>query len=223
MIEGQFKPLQKIQFEQFEDFTVGGIEMSFFNSANTTSSTITWPGSLQAGDVAFVFNMSGGIANVPAEVVPSGFTRFSTSTIASTARYTASSKILTGSESGSLTLQNGNGSNRGVMIVLRGTQPITNLSFSTIGLEGTSGNPASQTVLSNTEAGPIIVLACATGLAVTTFVTETPNFAAVTSTANNHMKVGHTIYNTVGTTNHTVDMGDVGNANFLNSFFVRCS
>ncbi len=221
MIEGQFKPLQKLQFEQFEDFAVGGIEMTFITAAVSNSTSVTWP-TVQAGDVAFVFNMNGGIGTVPTEVVPTGFTRFSTSTVASTARYTASSKILTGSESGSLTLQSGS-SNRAVLLLFRGTQPITNLAFSTIGLEGQSGNPSSQTVLSNTEAGPIIVLACATGLAVTTFVTETPNFAAVTSTANNHMKVGHTIYNTVGTTNHTVDMGDVGNANFLNSFFVRCS
>ena len=221
MIEGQFKPLQKLQFEQFQDFAVGGIEMTFITSAVSNSTSVTWP-TVQAGDVAFVFNMNGGIGTVPTEVVPSGFTRFSTSTVAATARYTASSKILTGSESGSLTLQSGS-SDRAVLLLFRGTQPITNLAFSTIGLEGQSGNPSSQTVLSNTEAGPIIVLACATGLAVTTFVTETPNFAAVTSTANNHMKVGHTIYNTVGTTNHTVDMGDVGNANFLNSFFVRCS
>lgn len=222
MIEGQFKPLQKLQFEQFQDFAVGGIEMSFFNSATTTSTTVSWPGSLQAGDVAFVFNMNGGIGSVPTEVVPSGFTRFSTSTVASTARYTASSKILTGSESGSLTLQSGS-SDRGIMLVFRGTQPITNLAFSTIGLEGQSGNPSSQTVLSNTEVGPIIAFGCIAGLASSTFSTETPSFSSVVATSNGHMRVGHTIYNAVGTSNHTIDMNDTGNANFVNSFFVRFS
>jgi len=222
MIEGQFKPFQKLQFEPLEQIVVGGIELTFVGSANSTAQTITWPGGLTSECVAFLLDHAVNIFGIPTEVIPTGFEPNPISRTTLTAsRYTASYKYpLTGSESGSLTGQNGSSSNKKVLLVFK-IAGGTNVNFGGIKVDITDSNPAAQTTAASGSNFPSLVLGTASNSnAAVTFTTESPNFDNIVSTSNTHLSTGYKIYNT-SPADHTIDMNDVGNRNVLNLFTVQ--
>ena len=217
MIEGQFKPLQKLQFEQFEDFTVGGLGISYFGAAQSSASTVTWPASIQAGDAAFLFDANRSVST-PAEVIPSGFTKI-TGDSTSSSRGTASYKLCVGTETGSLTGQNGLTQNAKILIVFRGSSPISTITIGSANAKVTTGDPVSQSVTASGQAAPLIVLGQAcydSGTAA--FSTASPAFDSTFGTG--VQLVGYKIYNT-SPANHSIDQSDGGSFNFLTSFYAR--
>jgi hypothetical protein len=222
MIEGQFKPFQRLQFEPLEQIVVDGIELTFVGSANSTAQTITWPGGLTSECVAFLFDHAVNTIGIPSEVIPTGFDPTPiTSTTLTSSRYTVSFKYpLTGSESGSLTGQNGNSSNKKVLLIFKiagGSQ----INFGGIKAEITDNNPTAQTTAASGSNFPSLVLGVTSNSnAAVTFTTESPNFDNIVSTSNTHLSVGHKIYN-ASPSDHTIDMNDVGNRNILNCFTVQ--
>lgn len=221
MIEGQFKPLQKLQFEQFEDFTVGGLEISYFGAAESSASTITWPAGVIGGDrdIAVLFDAARS-GSLPTEVIPSGFTKITGANNGSSSRGTVSYKILTGSESGSLTGQNGSTQNAKGMVIFRASRAIVGVTLSTPNVAVNNGNPAAQNVVATGEPAPLIVLGQAAADNAASFSTQTPAFGATVVTGGGNQIIGYTIYNT-SPANQTVDMNDLGAFNFLTSFYVR--
>lgn len=217
MIEGQFKPLQKLQFEQFEDFTVGGLEISYFGAAQSSASNVTWPASIQAGDAAFLFDANRG-GSLPAEVIPTGFTKI-TGDNGTFSRGTVSYKLCVGTETGSLTGQNGSIQNAKILIVFRGSRQINTITIGSANAEVASGNPASQSVTASGQVAPLIVLgqACYDSGTVT-FSTASPAFDSTFGTG--VQLVGYKIYNTAPA-NHSIDQNDGGSFNFLTSFYAR--
>lgn len=223
MIEGQFKPFQKLQFEQFEDFVVGGIQISHFASANSTSQSITWPASIQAGDVAFLADHANDFYT-PSDVVPAGFTKvLGASSFNTYNRVNMTYKILLGSETGSLNGMSGSTGNLKVMHIFRGSSAITGVTTGSPNVEITGGNPSAQVIAASAGIAPLVVLGSAsTSSATTAFSTTSPAWTGTANTTNTRMIFGYTIYNS-GPLDHTIDMNDQGNSNTLMSYYAQFS
>jgi hypothetical protein len=126
-------------------------------SATSTASTITWPATLAAGDLAVMFDSGNSEGPPPTTVVPSGFTSIINTTDGSFGRMICSYKILTGSESGSLTGMNA-ADNRKAMVIFRGSRAIIRVTVAdTAGQLGVGIDPAAQTVNASGQATPLIV------------------------------------------------------------------
>lgn len=221
MIEGQFKPFQSLQFEPLERLVIGGVEITFVNSANSTASTITWPGGLTSECFAVLFDHAVNSAATPSQVVPTDFTLIPGASITSggTSRYTATYKYpLTGSESGSITGQNGNSSNEKVLLVFKISGGDNNVNFGGILADMTDANPAAQTTNTSGVLLPSIFFGqTSSPTSATSFTTASPSFDSTVSISNTRMTAGYKIYN-LSPADHTIDMNDLGNRNTLGSF-----
>lgn len=191
-------------------------------SSQSTGSTVSW-GSPQAGDVAVLFDFArdAGTGAPPAKVVPAGFTEIdSTSTATSNGyRSTISYKICDGSESGSITGQNG-GVNRKILTVYRGDVPISSVSVSTVNSFAADADPPAQTI---SASGGVAPLVCLGSYVQYTFVTgQSMSPSADHTTVNTtYQTVRDKIYNTAPA-DVTVDQGRVTSAlNLLQSFYLE--
>lgn len=225
MIEGQFKPFQRLQLGDFEEINPGGLEISLFASATSTAATITWPGSLQSGMVAFLIDHANNIINKPTDVTPSGFTNIPLSGTAQTDgfnRVKTSYKILTGSESGSLTGMDGDSFDRKIMFIIQGTSPIASVTISDATVNLTNSDPGSETISASNGIGPVLVIGSASigSSATAAFSTESPAFDA--TVAATRMVAGYKIYNS-SPQDHTIDMNDLGSGNALIGFYATFS
>lgn len=224
MIEGQFKPFQRLQLGDFEEINPGGLEISLFASATSTAATITWPGSLQSGMVAFLIDHANNAAGTPTSVTPSGFTNIPLSGTSTDSFHRAlvSYKILTGSESGSLTGMDGTGQDRKVMWIFTGTQPITGVTITSATSQLTSNNPASQNITVSSGTPPLVFLASASNLnnSSSAFSTASPAFDSTLATSSGLLISGYKIYNSLPQ-DHTIDMNDLGTSNILISLYAQ--
>jgi hypothetical protein len=199
----------------------GVTSLTLFSQTSASASTIAWPASIQAGDLAVLFDQGDAIGSPPTSVIATGFTALANATSV-VVRSIAEYKILTGTETGSITGLNGT-QNMKALYIFRGDIPITSVSPSVWNAEGTTGDPALQTVAASGGVAPLVVLAAAHGTnGTTSFSTASPAFdAAVSFGPSNIGRSGYKIYNS-SPLDHTVDMVD-NNDNALISGFLAVS
>lgn len=189
------------------------VALALFGSAIANAATITWPASVAAGDVAVLFDVAGSTG--PAAVTPSGFTNHVNVTDGFV-RNMISSKVCTGSESGSLTGMSSTTMNK-VLLVFRGGA--TTITPSTFNSQQTAGDPTLQTVAASGGVAPLVVLGMAYGSAGSAaFSTASPAFDGTVTTATALLITGYKIYNSAPA-NHSIDMNDLG-SNFLASGYL---
>ena len=220
MIEGQFKPFQRLQLEPLEQLTVGGIEITFFASANSTTSTVTWPASVATGDIAVLIDHGLNLFGTPTDVAASGFTNIAASTYSdSFKRIKSYWKICTGSETGSLSCVNGNQQNGKVLLVFRPTGgTVTTVTPTDAFIESQDYNIPAQTITASGGTPPLIVIGATIGQATTAFSTASPAFDATVATGTTRLIVGYKMYNS-SPADHTIDLNDVGIGNALRSVY----
>lgn len=229
MIEGQFKPLQRLQFTS-TDLTLPGIIPLFQTSTiSENSAVVAWP-TVAAGDFIIlldgVYKSSGG---APAAVTPTGFTQLTTQgfTVALTGgRVSATYKICDGTESGNITGMSPNAGGAKVALVFRSAPVIS--SINAVGWTGncTDGNPTSVTpttasVLPNIFFGFVFNNAAGG----TSFSTASPAFdtTVASSGASHRGLVGYKSYIAGSISSHTIDMDDLGAANGVIGGYIEFS
>lgn len=187
----------------------GGLtSISLFSSTNATASTIAWPASIQAGDVAIISDEAFTIGTVT-PVTPSGFTNIVTVGGASgKPLHMLSRKILDGSETGSITGLNGGLGNGKILYIFRGNRAITSVTPSTWNSEATDGDPTAQNVASPSSL-PAVVLGMAYGSGGSaSFTTASPAFDATQGYGTGATSIGgYKIYNS-SPAGHTIDAAD---------------
>jgi len=186
--------------------------ISVVASATSVSGTITWPGGLQAGDVAFICDWLRQSSGTPTEVVASGFTKiFSDGNTGTNSQHMLLEyKILTGSESGSLTVQDGTSADGKVMLIIRGNEAIARVTASTPTNSGvTASNPSPQDILASGGTPPLIALGCFGASSAISPRTWSPSPDGEVGSSNNQCWVGYKIYNS-SPADHSIDMDDEG-------------
>jgi hypothetical protein len=205
------------------------LSWTFVGSCQSTGTTLDFSalsaGSIQANDVALYIDYAGA-AGIPTAVTPSGFTNI-VNTIGGTepgARAMASWKKLAGSE-GSVTgmsASTGGGSadNNKIGLVFRPSIDFTTMTFSTPQNSGIiSTNPAAITVDPSAETIPVVLIGIgAVYQGTVTFSTASPAFDAEINLSDNDMRVGYKIYNS-SPLSHSIDINDLGSANWLAGFY----
>ena len=190
--------------------------VSLFASAVSSSSSITWPGGLQAGDAAFLVDYVRGSSPTIIDHTASGFTAIASATAGDGRAWR---KILTGSESGSFTVASSI-TEGAILLIFRGNMPIASITESTFNSQYTSGDPSPQTVTAVGGAVPLVVIACTAGSSGgPAFTTASPAFDATVSNSGPTVVAGYKIYNS-SPANHTVDAADVGLGNYLISGYL---
>jgi hypothetical protein len=205
--------------------TVPVTSISFVTSAaNDNSVTITIPASAQVGDVAVLFDVAENTTScIPADVIPTDWTGIITGSYVNTSggngvRCRISRKILTSGDPGTtITGLNGSLYEDKVMLVFRGNVAVSTVNDIDWALEGTSSNPAAQTVNASTlGTAPLVVLGMAQARDSTAaFSTASPAFDATILNTDSDMRAGYKIYNS-SPADHTIDMNDLSD-NFLGS------
>lgn len=210
---------------------IGGsrkITLSFVASANARSSQITIPASGQEGDLAVLFDRATDdtpALAIPTDVVPAGWTDWVSSNASvlganAALRGRMSYKILEAADPGaSITGMNSDDESK-VVLVFRPDIPITSVTASSANAQATAGNPASQTVTVAGLVTPLIVVGVASGSNAAAFSTENPAFDATVTTSLTLMSAGYKIYNSAPA-NHSIDMNDAGDANYLASGYLQ--
>lgn len=197
--------------------------VSLHASVASFSPTLTWPGTIAAGDVAVVCDYARSTGDIT-EVPLSGFT----SIAGAEQGYESSGdneagrvwyKILTGSESGSFSTM-GASDNGTVLLIFRGNIPITSVSPGGWQSDMTGNDPASQIVAASGGAVPLVVIGVAASSATPSFSTASPAFDGLITVSGSELLAGYKIYES-SPVNHTVDMGDVGNDNYLSSGYLE--
>lgn len=206
----------------------GTMTFSVVGYAAVASTNVTVPVAAIAGDFAILFdacaNTSGGAIG---SVVPVGwtstvdtFTDTGSWSMRSTVSYTKLTSAGGASISGMV-----NGTK--ILMVFRPSSSISTIVPSTWNAEVASGNPALQTVSASGVATPVLVFAWASlsepGITYPTFSTETPSMTNLTrsgTAGQPDCRLGYTIYNT-SPSNQSIDIGDGGGMNGLQSGYVR--
>ena len=205
------------------------LSWTFVGSCQSTGTALDFSalsaGTIQANDVALYIDYAGAGAP-PTAVTPSGFTNVINTSGESEpgARAMASWKKLAGSE-GSVTGMSastgGTGAdNNKIGLVFRPSIDFTTLTFSTPQNSGIIGtNPAAITVDPSAETIPVVLIGIgAVYQGTVTFSTASPAFDAEINLSDNDMRVGYKIYNS-SPLSHSIDINDLGSANWLAGFY----
>lgn len=207
----------------------GGLRtLTFVASAVSATSQITIPATAQAGDLGVLVDYASGVAE-PADVVPTDWTGWNASLAsvvsgAETYKGRMSYKILVGGDPNTaITGMNGGDSNQKVMFVFRGNQIVTTITASTANGQATAGNPTQQSVTATAGTPPLVVIgAAAIHVGTAAFSTANPAFDGTAATADADLIMGYTIYNSAPA-DHTIDMNDLGDNNYLASGYLAVS
>jgi hypothetical protein len=200
--------------------------VAFRASATSTGSTITVPGTAQAGDWAVLLEMACDTVGV-SRAVPSGWSdsgfdaTFNTGPSGTPqATWQASTKILTsGDISASVTGLNGNTTNNKIMLVFSGATPLSGITFGSRSGAANNGDLASQAIAASGGAAPLVVVGfVGVNDAAATFSTASPSFDAQVSVGN--IRAGYKVY-TSSPADHTIDKTDQGQRNFMGGFYVQ--
>ena len=201
----------------FRFLVASTLTFSFVASAAVNATAITIPASAAIGDFAVLFDAAGGTGPASA-VTPSGWTNHINTTASNTIRCMVSSKTLVSGDPGlSINGMTGPTTSRKIMLVFRPNQAIVSMTPSTPNAEGTTGNPAVQTLTMSGQATPLIAVACFRATAAISPRSVSPAFDAEVSEDNSTIYMQYKIYNS-SPANHTVDMDDEG-TNCLQSMF----
>lgn len=196
-----------------------------FTNSNTGS--ITGPSSVQAGDLAILFDAPSG-STVPSEVVPSGFTVIANLTYDFTShngRHILSYKILasgdiTGGIMNSVTGMTGSTTSRKMIGVWRSTNPISSICILALQEEGVdNGNLTAQVIPSGAATQAALLLAhwrFANGQVSGNLTATGMTLTAGSSTA---QYVGYRIYNS-SPANQTVDTTITSDTQMLQTLFI---
>lgn len=212
-------------------FSGAPLTLSFVASAIGDEDSVVAPATVLAGDVIVVFNcLRDNLGTIPTTAVPSGFTSAVNTSAggALSARAICSYKIAVGNEDG--TTLNGMsigageiGDPSGVLLLMfRGSRPVTGVTVGSANGTIVSGNPAGQTVTASGGAAPLIVLGAymANNVIDNTTFTPTGDSSGQVTFANQHMEFNYGIFNT-SPQNVSVDNDDEGGGfNGLQSFYL---
>lgn len=192
-------------------------------SATSTGTTIAWPATLAAGDLAVLVDSADSTLDgvPPSTVVPSGFTSIVNTANGTSHRQICSYKILTGSESGSLSGMNGVDNDRKAMVIFRGSSPITSVSVGSATGQQTTTNPTAQVPAASGGVAPLIVF----GAYFATSAVSPRNFTPAKDGEVNpstNLYLAWKIYNSAPA-DVTIDMDDEGILNILQSFYLQVS
>jgi len=205
----------------------GSLTLTLIASTTANGSSISVPAAAVIGDFAVLFDATenhGGSSISTA--VPTGWTSLAdTFGVGSySLRTTVSYKILTAA-GGSVSGMTGGSFSNKVLLIFRPSTSILTVTSSVWNAEVTGGNPTSQTVTASGVQTPLIVLAWGVvgDSPIPAFATETPSMTNVTrsgSVTAPACRVGYTIYNS-SPSNQSIDVGDNGTVNGLQSGYVR--
>ena len=218
----QFFPHQPLQFNDGllgPTWGMGGsvTSVSLFASTITNTSSLAYPASIAAGDVAVILDFSRGVP-----VLPSGFTNIPGADSGGPNGQTrASYRILDGSETGSVSVMSDTDSGA-VMLVFRGDVPITTVTPAGWTAEASAtSSPATQLVPSGSGAAPLAVFGIiGAGTSSTTFGTVSPSFDAVLGS--DEARLAYKIYN-ASPADVSVGGNDNGNGNGMASGYIAFS
>lgn len=197
-----------------------------FQASNTsTSSSITGPATIQAGDLLILSDFAAGFELTAA--VPSGF-NIETNIAQFILRHILSWKIADGSEAGASLVGMDTTAHAKILFVFRPDVPITEVTVASGGDEGTSGDPASQIVTGSEASSPVVIIgAYNLGNNSSTASINSRAFSpAKTAEINVHpistmdSWLAYRIYNS-SPSETTIDMGDSGDYNFLVSRYFQ--
>ncbi len=193
--------------------------VEFVTSATSNLSTITIPATAAIGDFAYLvdYGIHGDVD--PTSVTPTGWTNVA-DTDGASCRCMHSYKVLAAGEPGATITGINTTTDNKILLVFRPSFVIGTVTPSTYNGEGTTGNPAGQTVTAVGQTAPLIVFGSAGSDGAGWFSSTAPNFAG--EVTNDELILGYTIYNTTPA-NHTVNMNDLGARNILQSGYVKLS
>jgi hypothetical protein len=205
--------------------------INFANGADTDEDSLTVPAAAQAGDLAVFFDSAAHDTTIPTAVTPTGFTNVVNTSLDPGRGYRSmiSYKVLNGSEvtiTGMAAQAGSNGVSLKTILIFRKANGIVSVVSSTFNGEMTAGNPALQTVSASGQTAPLIVFGLcghATGSTPTAFTTASPAFDDESFTHgafNLQRRIGYKIYN-ASPENHSIDCGDNGSLNMLQSGYLR--
>ena len=139
--------------------------VSFFASATSSTSTITVPSGVQAGDFMALFDVAFNTASTPTLVTPSGFTS-QRSNSGSNGRIATSSRLILSSAEADTTItgMTGNSSVNKILLVFRGTR---GYGYSTSSNFNNPDTVVSVSALGATSIGPSSVDSYAEGITIT--------------------------------------------------------
>lgn len=129
--------------------------------ANSTTSTVSIPGGVQAGDLLLYGFAAWNNSGNPSYTVPSGWASLLNATMTSTGRIGIAAKRAVGSESGSIGGVFGDAGVDGkVCVLLRPDKPLTSIgSAQSVASQFSTSAPSNQVVTSGAGVAPLIVLA----------------------------------------------------------------
>lgn len=202
----------------------GGIPLEFVDSATSKNSgQVTIPASADTGDFAILFDFAGAVFGAPSEVVPTGWTKIISASVAIPgSRIVVSHKTLGAGDPGaSITGMTGS---QDAKIVLVFKQPSSTPAASLWTAQCIAGDPAQQNVAASGVSAPLIVFGCCAATTTTTspfsFSTASPAFDATVSVdvagVSPGMTVGYKIYESAPQ-NHAIDINNFGATNALAS------
>ncbi len=193
-------------------------------SAASTTSSVTYPSGIQAGDLIVVLDFARSPSQ-PSDVNPSGYTLIQRSAVIESGGFAAQKlaswlKIATGSETGSLSLMNGSSSNAKVIVVFRGGSPISSAAIQDPDSETTTSNPAAQSVSASGGDTPLIVLGFYSSSSAISPRTFSPAKDGEVGASNNLGYLAWKIYES-SPADVSIDMDDEGAGNSLHSCYVE--
>ena len=195
--------------------------------ATSTTSTITAPADIIAGDMLVLLDRAHG-SSLPTDVTPTGWTTLNNQSNGSTTRQNLSYKLAVGTEaSSSITGMNGADNNWKIMQVYRPNVAATTLTAGGGVGTITNGDPAAQTITSSAGAAPLVVFG---GYGVNDANVIDPRTFTVGGSAakdgetanSTELYLAWKIYNT-SPADVVIDQEDEGGQNTLNGGYVSAS
>jgi hypothetical protein len=206
----------------------GVTSLSLHHSNSNTSTSISVPGTLIAGDlIVFAEGAQNSSAPAPADTYESGFTAIASAVSGNgtgAARVSLSCKIATGAEAGgSITGITGSGSfERSCLLIFRPDSPIASMSVASVNNPGADDNdPPAQTVTAASGTPPLVVLGLYRSSGSVTTRTMSPAKDNEITPVNTFY-LAWKVYNS-SPADVSVDMGDNGNSNILMSCYIAVS
>ena len=202
---------------------------TFVGSCQSTGTALDFSalsaGTIQANDVALYIDYAGA-NDPPTAVTPSGFTNIVNTSGGGEpgARAMASWKKLAGSEAsvtGMSASTGGTGAdNNKLGLVFRPSIDFTTLTVSTPQNSGIiSTNPDAITVDPSAETIPVVLIGIgAVYQGTVAFSTASPAFDAQIAISDDDLRIGYKIYNS-SPLSHSIDINDLGSANWLAGFY----
>lgn len=188
-------------------------------SIGSATATVNLPAGSQAGDLAVLaVGPSGSIS--PAI---SGWTQIGTLIGAGSTYQAVYYKVLDAADitAGGVTVPT-NGTTRSIMLTVRPDKPISSVIIGSLNEEGTSGNPASQTIAaSGASRAPVLLIAafrCSSGFSASgSMITD----GTRTATSNSNASRMYYLIQNSTLTDKVADMAKSGSSNNVHSFYLQ--